>query len=361
MVSEVELAEVAKVFVQNGTPFETCPLGHGNIHDTFLLRAKNQDIVVQRLNSTVFPFPEGIINNFNIVTQHLTTGAADNSALVCALPVTTRQNTFGYESSHGNWWRAQTYVQHRTYQELQSTSQARRLGRILGHFHNKVQNLNPQLLAVTLPNFHNLNFYWQEYSKVCQNIRIDQHKGDLRYCSGAAQQHYNKAAALQRGLDGQRVASQIIHGDPKLENFMFDDSGKCLGLLDLDTVGSGCMYLDLGDCLRSCCNRAGERGGCSVSLDLGVMEEVLRGYFKVRQEHFSADSAKHIYRGILHICFELALRFFTDYLKGNVYFKVLEKHDNLSRAISQFQLVELLLEKREKITEMIHDIDENSQ
>ena len=144
---------------------------------------------------------------------------------------------------------------------------------------------------------------------------------------------------------------QTIHGDPKIDNFLFNDQGLADGMLDLDTVGVGLVHFDLGDCLRSCCNRVGEGGTDSlpVSFDLQFCQALLQGYFSEGHQLLSAGQRAYIYDAVLAITFELGVRFFTDHLRGNSYFKVRQDGDNLARATRQFNLTEDIVAKEKEI------------
>jgi hypothetical protein len=149
------------------------------------------------------------------------------------------------------------------------------------------------------------------------------------------------------------VHLQLIHGDPKLENFIGDADGSACGLLDLDTVRLGLVHHDLGDCLRSACNSVGEEGDSEPVFDEAACREILSGYFSIADMAWSISQRELIYDGVLLICFELGMRFFTDYLSGNTYFKVSDHQQNLRRAVRQLQLVTLLLRDEKRLRELM--------
>ncbi|HSL40965.1 MAG TPA: phosphotransferase, partial [Desulforhopalus sp.] len=149
--------------------------------------------------------------------------------------------------------------------------------------------------------------------------------------------------ALQAAQESGLLPRQAVHGDPKIDNFLFTGAGDPVGLIDLDTVGGGLVVTDLGDCLRSGCNRAGEEGGAApVEFDLDLAGELIAGYLQGPGGPPPAALRAAIFDGLLLVCFELGLRFFTDYLRGNSYFKVTSPRDNLHRALSQFRLSDVI-------------------
>ncbi len=356
MKPDGELLEAVSAFCENPGETQVRPLGFGNINDTYLVGSGEGQFVLQKINKSVFPHPESIIENFATITLHLSEKSLPEFPITSSLPVQTIQNSLSHRSICNNWWRAQSYVEHSSFRELQSLDQAHELGIALVNFHNLLADLEPEKLAEPLPGFHNLRSYWVEFLKISRTGRDKKKDSQTYYCLEIIKKYNQQAMGLHKAFEKNLIARQLVHGDPKLENFMFDEGGRCLGLLDLDTVGLGFIHHDIGDCLRSCCNAAGEMGGQPVSVRLEVCSEFLKGYFSRAKDFLKSSQINYIYDGILHICFELGLRFFMDYLRGNVYFKVQEERENLHRAVSQFELVEDVVGKKGQICQLINDM-----
>ena len=140
----------------------------------------------------------------------------------------------------------------------------------------------------------------------------------------------------------------MIHGDPKCDNFLFDrDSGRARSLIDLDTVSRGLLAVDIGDCLRSFCNPAGEKARSDVGFDMQICARLLHGYF---QSFAPMRTERELfYHGVRLLTYELGLRFFTDHLNGDRYFKITRDGENLQRAWVQFKLLESIEAQRSAI------------
>ncbi|HBE53609.1 MAG TPA: aminoglycoside phosphotransferase, partial [Cyanobacteria bacterium UBA11369] len=150
-----------------------------------------------------------------------------------------------------------------------------------------------------------------------------------------------------------------MHGDPKINNVMFDTAtGKAVSVVDLDTVKPGLVHYDIGDCLRSGCNRAGEETADweSVRFDTDLSQGILQGYLSVAKAFLTENDYAYIYDAIRLIAFELGLRFFADHLAGNVYFKVKHPEHNLARALVQFKLTESIESQETTIRSIIEDM-----
>ncbi len=330
------------------------PLGCGNINDTFLIRSATSSFVLQKINSDVFPDPLRVIENFQRITSHLqhkNDGAKER--LQVASPVPTLDNYPCYRDSTGAFWRGQSYLTHASCRVLTDPAQARRVGQVLARFHRLAADLQAQALRDPLPGFHNLPGYLHDYDRAVRGMKIPLGE-EYAFCLATIDRYRPQATTLEDARQAGILVLQPIHGDPKVDNFLFNEQGQVLGLLDLDTVAMGLVHHDLGDCLRSCCNRTGETGADvrSVTFDLPLCRALLDGYFSGPDQVLTKTQREYIFAGVLLISFELGLRFFTDHLQGNRYFKVRREDENLLRAVGQFHLAHDIAGKEQDIRAM---------
>ncbi|MGW8194311.1 MAG: phosphotransferase enzyme family protein, partial [Desulforhopalus sp.] len=270
-----------------------------------------------------------------------------------ASPVRTTGGDSCVIDRNGEFWRAQSYIPHVSREVLAGPEQARQVGAVLGWFHRLLIDLDGTELADPLPGFHDLPLYLENFDKIRQ-AGTGVSGGSVQRCMENVERYRARAATLQNGMRAGILRKQPVHGDPKVDNFLFDNHHEPHGLLDLDTVAMGLVHHDLGDCLRSCCNRAGEAGedGGDVVFDLHICEAVLRGYFSVNGT-LGERQRNYIFDAILLLCFELGVRFLTDYLAGNRYFKIEGEDDNLLRAARQFKLTEDVARKEQQIRHLV--------
>jgi Ser/Thr protein kinase RdoA (MazF antagonist) len=226
--------------------------------------------------------------------------------------------------------------------------QVQQAGFALAHFHRLVSDLEPSYLYDTLPGFHIAPDYLSHYLQVLPAATTGS-SYESQYCASfiANHQHFinDLEAAKQQGC----LTLRVIHGDPKLNNFLFDkDTHQIISLIDLDTVKPGLVHYDIGDCLRSCCHNL-----ATNEFDLVIATALLTSYLSEAGVFFSEADYDYLYNSIRLIPFELGLRFYTDYLEGNRYFKVSEPEQNLHRAVNQFQLCESIMAQELAINKLI--------
>lgn len=351
MIDDSLLQEAVSAYCRKPSQWMKDPLGSGNINDTYAVRRADACFVLQRINSAVFTNPLAVIENFEKITRHLARKKSSAGfRFEVASPIMTLSGASAYIDRSGGFWRAQSYIPHTSTQVLADRRQARQVGAILGCFHHLLTDLDVTALADPLPGFHNLSRYLQVYDGICHTIAAKR-DGDLQFCLEAVDRYRSSASILEHARKAGVLRLQPVHGDPKVDNFLFNRSLEPFGLLDLDTVAQGLVHCDLGDCLRSCCNKTGEAGrDCSsdATFDLGLSKAVLDGYFSV-QAMVGETQRYYIFDAILLLCFELGLRFLTDYLDGNRYFKIKGEKDNLLRAVTQFRLTADVAQKEQQI------------
>ena len=316
------------------------PIGHGNINDTFLVMASAGKFILQRISAAVFPEPLHVITNFCKISEHL----ERKTDLVAhewqfARPVYTDRGELFCRDESGDFWRGQTYLPHKEITIIADSGQAYELGRALGLFHLLMSDMDSQNLHDPLPEFHVLDTYLAEFDlarKENSSVGLE-----LDYCHGIIDQHRGKTDLLKRAKKEGILTEQLVHGDPKMDNFIFNEAGCGVGLIDMDTAGAGLIHSDIGDCLRSACNLSGESANRDqdIRFDMDICRAILKGYFERAGNLLSTRQRCYIFDALLLITFELGLRFFTDHLLGDRYFKIKVPGDNLERAVNQFRLM----------------------
>lgn len=345
------------------------PIGSGNVNDTYrvILRTtfSEEQYILQRINRTVFKDPAAVMSNMKLVTDHAharIAAEADKADRIWQLPRVIGAKSGGdfVVDDEGEYWRALSLIASTTnYEKVSIPEHASEAGRVLGHFQRIISDFPIDALEDTLPGFHITPNYLNQYDDI-----VKEEGGRLRLeASSEARrldQFVEERRVFARVLEDARLRGELterpIHGDPKITNVMIDDlTGKGTSIVDLDTVKPGLVHYDFGDAVRSSCNPAGEETSdlTSVKLDTELFAALVKGYLTEAKSFLTDADKTYLFDSIRLITFELGLRFFADYLAGDLYFKTNYEGQNLNRARVQFALCESIEARETALREIL--------
>ncbi|BAZ20713.1 aminoglycoside phosphotransferase [Kalymmatonema gypsitolerans NIES-4073] len=359
------LVAIANQFALQGKVTAVQSFGSGNINDTFLVTLDSpgeKHFVLQRINTHVFHQPQLIMQNMRTFTEHIHK-KLQNTPLSRRWEVPrvllTKNAQDHWRDADGSFWRAISFIEgSQSFDTMHDRSHAQEVGYALGMFHNLISDLPPEKLADTLEGFHITPVYLQHYEEVLAKTTPRQ-SPEVNYCLQFVSDRQVWAHVLENAKARGDLPLRLMHGDPKINNVMFDTATQqAVSVVDLDTVKPGLVHYDIGDCLRSGCNPAGEETEQweSVHFDTDLCQGILQGYLSVAKAFLTENDYAYIYDAIRLLAFELGLRFFADYLAGNVYFKVKHLEHNLARALVQFKLTESIESQETTIRNIIQDM-----
>jgi Ser/Thr protein kinase RdoA (MazF antagonist) len=361
------LNNIAQQFAASSSVTELRAFGSGNINDTYLVTIasdREPQFVLQRINTHVFQQPALVMQNMCIFTEHVcqqlqaqTEGVERRWAVPRVL--LTLANQDHWVEPDGSYWRAISFIDgSETIDIIQDIEHGREVGYALGRFHHLISDLDPALLADTLVGFHITPQYLADYHQVLSTARIAVSE-QVDYCLQFVRDRQAWARVLEDAKNDGKLPLRPIHGDPKVNNVLIcTTTQQAIGIIDLDTVKPGLVHYDIGDCLRSGCNPLGEetKEWEQVEFDTQMCRAILTGYLSQASGFLTEDDYAYLFDGIRLIAFELGLRFFTDYLAGNVYFKVKYPTHNLDRALVQFKLTASIEAQEPIIRSIIEDL-----
>jgi len=355
------LTFIAEQFNPGGNTLNVREFGNGNINDTYVVTRDTQEkFVLQRINTNVFKYPQLIMKNMRVFTEHVhrrvhTEGQIWQTPRV----ISSRDGHNFYMDEENCFWRAISLIDNaQSFDTINDLNHAREVGHALGMFQNLISDLPIESLDDTLEGFHITPRYLQNYDQIFS--QDGRHPSpEVNYGMKFVEARRAFAHVLENAHASGHLPLRPIHGDPKVNNVMIHNlTGKAVSIVDLDTVKPGLVHYDIGDCLRSGCNPLGEDAEDweAVHFDPEIGAAILEGYLTEARLFLTEADYAYLFDAIRLIAFELGLRFFTDHLAGDVYFKVKYPGHNLHRALVQFKLTESIEAHKADIRHIIGKI-----
>jgi Ser/Thr protein kinase RdoA (MazF antagonist) len=373
---DYNLVAVAEQFAPRGQVLDVRGYGNGNVNDTFLVTVGGSHpalppnspgeprFILQRLNPQVFRRPELVMRNLGIFTEHVRrrlerTPLSPGRRWEVPRVLWSREGRDHFLDSGGSFWRALSFIEAAQPSDtIKDLAHASEVGYALGMFHQLLSDLEPERLADTLPGFHLTPGYLAHYDEVLATHGAPP-SPEVNYALHFISERRSLAQVLEAAKAQGRLRLRPIHGDPKVNNVMLDTTtGQAVAMVDLDTVKPGLVHYDIGDCLRSGCNPLGEETEHweKVRFEPDLGRAILQGYLSLARDFLTGSDYDYLYHAIRLLAFELGLRFFTDYLAGNVYFKARHREHNLARALVQFKLTESIEFQAGALDAIIRDL-----
>ena len=324
------------------------PLGKGLINDSYLVTTPTAKGILQRINADVFPSPGKIMANLRQITDYLARHRDPGIRLPGIIPA--RDGKDWVMDKAGGYWRMLEYIEDSENKaRIENLAEAEILGESLGRLHCLLAGLVVDKFHVTLPGFHVTPNYLARLDRVLATTKSL--PADVRPIVDFIQQRREQAPILEDDKSTGELPLRIIHGDPKLDNVLFfKTTGEPMAWVDLDTIQPGLVLYDIGDCIRSACR------GKNGRFDLDTASAVLKGWFREAKVFLTPAERHHVPDAISLLPYELGIRFLTDYLEGNRYFKVSYREENLHKAQKQFELLADIEKKSASLQERWENI-----
>lgn len=327
-------------------------LASGHINDTYLIRTtKKPYFVLQRVNHMVFKDVVGLISNKVKVSKHLQKKMAylsENELKRHVLSfVKTNREEYYYIDEDGNYWNMMIYIDDSmTYETVNNEEIAYEGGKLFGQFLNLTSDFEATKLVEVIPNFHNMSFRYTQFEDallVASTQRLEQAKS----CIKMVQDSKVEMHIIQNLKDSGEIKLRVTHNDTKISNALFDLNNKGLCVIDTDTVMPGIVHYDFGDAIRTICNSAAEdeKNLDLVNFNLVFYKAYVKGFQEEMKSALSPIEIKYLPLGAKTMIFIMAIRFLTDFLNGDIYYKTDYPEHNLDRAKNQFKLIESFSEK----------------
>lgn len=347
-LSPEEIGRLALRFAPEGVIDAPAPFGGGHINDTYLFSPageKGVRYVLQRINKAAFPHPEDVMDNMLRVTQHLreqiVLRGGDPQRETLRL-LRTQDGHFFAVDRNGDYWRSYSFVSDSiSYDRSGDEGIFRESGRAFGRFLRMLDGFDAASLHETIERFHDTPHRFAALNEAVARDAAGRVEG-VRDLIALALSYEPFASTLVDALASGRLPLRVTHNDTKLNNVLLDErTGRALCVIDLDTVMPGLCAYDFGDAIRYGASTAAEdeRDLSRVHLSLPLYRAYAEGYLSEVGGVLTDAELRSLPVGAKMMTLETGVRFLTDYLNGDVYFKVACPDHNLVRARTQFQLL----------------------
>lgn len=310
------------------------PLGYGHINDSYSVQVGEEHFLLQRLNTEVFLSPEVVEQNLRNVLTHAPELFPEH---LCG------ENGKIHQLKEAEYWRMQEFVQHSYSPEELSLSELRQIAKGFGKFTLSMSSAKLSAYQEAISAFHSLSFRLNQFRSA-----LEKDSADRAQLVKAEIEKVNSFQWIEQRfeeLKSEGLPKRICHNDAKAGNCLLSKkTGEFLKVVDLDTVGPGYVMFDLGDMLRSMLFNIPENHTDleGLSFDNSRFNTILEGYLAECGEALVELEVKTLGFGGLYMTFMMAVRFLTDYLNGDVYYKTSFKDENLVRARNQLRILELM-------------------
>lgn len=341
------LREVFDIFLPEEEFDSFMELTSGHINDTFLITTNRQHkYVFQKINKGVFHDVPGLIMNKVNISNHLhhklsNLTKKERQRRILTFLQTSVGESF-YTDQNGDFWNATIFIdESQTFETVTDPKVAYEGGKLFGEFIQLTQDYDPANLVEVIPRFHDMTF------------RFEQFDASLRHASQErtqrAQVYIDKVIDLKKEMhilqelkDYGQIRVRVTHNDTKISNALFDMEGKGLCVIDTDTIMPGIIHYDFGDAIRTICNTAAEdeKDLEKVEFNMEFYEAYTEGFLEKIGDAISDLERKYFPLAAKTMIFIMALRFLTDYLNNDIYYKTSFPGHNLVRSANQFKLIQ---------------------
>ncbi len=353
-----DVKEIMSQFDIPGDFVTAAPYGSGHINDTYAAvtdqGGTSVRYIVQRINHFVFRNPPELMDNIERVTKHIREKIKNDphSARHVLTLIPTLDGRCWFQDRDGNYWRIYIFVENtKSYDVIENSEQAFQGAKAFGEFQKDLVDLPGKRLNDTIPDFHNTPQRFRNLEKAVK----DDAKNRAKSAKKEIDFIFSRKGVTEKllNLSGQGlVPERVTHNDTKLNNVLFDEKtgeGKCV--IDLDTVMPGLALYDFGDLIRTSTSPAAEdeKDLSKIKMQMDKYDALVKGYLTSAKDFLTKSEVDNLAFSGKLITLEIGMRFLTDHLSGDVYFKIHREGHNLDRCRTQLRLVECIEELEDEM------------
>ena len=364
-----KLNKIIEKFKFQGTLIHIEENNQGNINKSYILTYNDNNVerkyLLQKINSNVFTEPYLVMKNIELVTNHIKKNLKKNNDTIHKtlniIKTLKGENLYTYTNHEGEkeYYRAFDYIDNCiSYDSFKDSENSLELayqaGKSFGLFQRLLIDFPSNLLGETIKDFHNTKKRFDDLLLSIEN-KVTNRAYEFPKEIIDLISKVKECSVIVESL-GKTIPLRVTHNDTKLNNILMDkESGVGIAVIDLDTVMPGSSLFDLGDGIRSACSNSfeDEIDRQKIYLNLDLTESYLKGYLEEMGPYLTQEEINYLGLSIKILTYELALRFLTDYLNGDTYFKIKYEHHNRDRFMNQYILLNDIETKLEEINDFI--------
>ncbi|MEG1615478.1 MAG: aminoglycoside phosphotransferase family protein [Bacteroidales bacterium] len=355
------LQEVVSHFKLHGNISEISPLGTGLINDTYKVittSPDSPDYVLQRINHAIFKDVALMQTNIQRVTDHIRlklTEKGENDIERKTLTIVPALDGQLFYFDGDSYWRMTLLIKDSISYEAVTPETSYFTGKAFGDFQNMLVDLPGEPLGATIPDFHNMEFRLEQFKEAIR----DNKAGRLEKAGELVEELMNRAEEMCKAERMNRegvLPKRITHCDTKVNNMLFDKDGEFLCVIDLDTTMPGYVLSDFGDFIRTAGNTAAEDETdlSKISVNMDIFRSFSKGYIEAARPFLTSVEIENLPYGAKLLTYMQTVRFLTDYLNGDVYYKIKSPEHNWERSLAQFTLLKSIEANEAEMQEYIN-------
>ena len=357
-INDPDLEDVICEFELESGIKEARSFGSGHINDTFRLiseRYDTPDYLLQRINHSVFKDVDGMMNNIALVITHLQRSITPAIGQVTSDLIKTRTGALYHQDRSGSYWRIFDFKKNtRSYDVVETEEQAYQGARAFGLFLKLLADFDVRKLIDTIPDFHNIAVRLKQLKTAIDRFpgeRVTQVADQLKYIFD----HADQMCQIENRKINGAIPLRVTHNDTKFNNVLLDENDRGICVIDLDTVMPGVVHYDFGDGIRTSTNAAeeDEKDLSKVWFDFGKYKAFATGYLETTREILVKEEIEWLGLSGALLAYMMGVRFLTDYISHDVYYKTQYLEHNLVRARGQLELVRQILARMGEINRYV--------
>jgi thiamine kinase-like enzyme len=299
-------------------------------------------VLLQCINQATFSQPENIIHNYRVISEELQARGQNGVPPM----VTTRKGKYFWIDENGNFWRATRFIENSYADNIAaSATKVYLAAKCFAEFSASLNRLDPDKLEIIIPGFHDLNHRYEQFEHAISAAGINRLLKATHVISSLRERYDLVRFYKEAAINTAEYPVRIMHHDCKISNILFDKvSHQVLCPVDLDTVMPGRFYSDIGDMVRTmgCSREENSTEWENIDIVPEYYHAIIDGYIDGSQGNLTRTETGHIHYAGRMLIYMQCLRFITDFLNNDIYYKTTYPEQNLNRALNQLILLEKL-------------------